>query len=434
MHTVYEEFRKNLNDDFTIFVNQLTEFVSIPSISNSELMENQNGISKAVAWLTKYLADMGMHTIKTLSIPGSKPIVFAHWECGITNAPTILLYAHYDVQPVDISLWNTPPFTPTIRGGRIFARGVSDNKAPLLVHLFVLSNLIHQEKLAVNVKILIEGEEEARQKNLKQILLENADLFSADFALSSDSLIISVKKPCVVISQRGLLTLDIIAVNPILNDDLSTSEADGYIVNPLEHISEITNKCLHQVNQISSEPTKSTTWKALQSEANKITAYCTDIRHSGRSENYIPKSASATLNIRFPHLYSSEEIEKIIRNTVNKIVVDGLETGMVIRQITEPIKIQESKPYVKLLAEAYSYVFDCSTPFVGVRNKINASAILSEVLNLDNVLMGFGTIDDNIHLPNENITIEMLHKSMSVVLHYYLNISNIYKSHVDQKD
>lgn len=207
---------KWLSDNANDTMSRLSQFLKIPSVSADP--SRRSDVLHAANWLSDELTDAGLENVQLLESP-LHPSVYADWLHAADTAPTVLLYAHFDVQPEDpVALWDSPPFEPIIRDGLIFARGVSDDKGYLYVVLTVLRAFLKTKgKLPVNVKVFFEGEEEIGSPNLPQILSNNAKLLSADVAFSADGGQRSTKIPVVLVGLRGLIALEVF---------LSTAETD----------------------------------------------------------------------------------------------------------------------------------------------------------------------------------------------------------------
>lgn len=187
-------------------VEELKELLRIPSISS--LSEHKEDIQKAASWIATKLENIGMEHVEIIQTKGH-PIIYADW-LHQENAPTVLVYGHYDVQPVDpIQLWETPPFEPTIRDEKIFARGATDDKGQTFLHIKAVETLLKIEgKLPVNVKFCIEGEEEIGSPHLTPFLTDNQEKLACDVVVISDSDMWDRGVPAITYSLRGLCALE----------------------------------------------------------------------------------------------------------------------------------------------------------------------------------------------------------------------------------
>ncbi|MCC6990108.1 MAG: M20/M25/M40 family metallo-hydrolase, partial [Acidobacteria bacterium] len=185
---------------------RLVEFAAIPSISTDPA--HAADIARAARWVADEVAAAGPFTVRELPT-GGHPVVYAEW-LGAPGQPTVLVYGHYDVQPPDpIDKWVSPPFTPTVRDGRLYARGVSDDKAPMLVPIAVAAAFFAVEgRLPVNVKLLFEGEEEIGSAHLEHFIRTHASRLSADVVVSADGAMWRPSEPSLTVASRGLCGLE----------------------------------------------------------------------------------------------------------------------------------------------------------------------------------------------------------------------------------
>jgi acetylornithine deacetylase/succinyl-diaminopimelate desuccinylase-like protein len=215
-----------------VTVATLEELVAIPSVSGDPA--RRDDVGRAAAWLAARLGGMNGRVVPT----GGHPLVLGEW-LGAEGAPTILVYAHYDVQPPGAAAaWLTPPFEPTIRGERMYGRGTSDDKGPMLAALGAIERVLEERgRLPVNVRILLEGEEEIGSPNLEPALLANRDALRADVAVSADGAMWSAEQPSLNVAARGMVAVDVSVRGP--SADLHSGRHGGAVLNPLQALAEI---------------------------------------------------------------------------------------------------------------------------------------------------------------------------------------------------
>lgn len=213
----------------------LLTFGAIPSVSTDP--ERRGDVRQAAGWLADRLRTAGLPRVEILETPGH-PVVYAEW-LGAPDAPTVLVYGHYDVQPPDpLERWQSPPFTPTVREGRVYGRGVSDDKGPLLIPVQVAEAFFQtQEKLPLNVKFLFEGEEEVGSPNLAPFVREYAERLRADVVLSADGGMWRADVPTLTVSSRGLAGLELTLRGP--GKDLHSGRHGGAVQNPLHALASL---------------------------------------------------------------------------------------------------------------------------------------------------------------------------------------------------
>ena len=210
----------------------LEELVAIPSVSGDPARGDDVG--RAAAWLAKRLEGLNGRVVPT----AGHPLVLAEW-LGAEGAPTVLVYAHYDVQPVgEASAWRTPPFEPVIRDERMYGRGTSDDKGPMLAALGAIEQVLEErDRLPVNVRILLEGEEEIGSPSLEPALLAHRDALQADVAISADGAMWSAEQPSLNVAARGMLAVEVSVRGP--SADLHSGRHGGAVLNPLQALAEI---------------------------------------------------------------------------------------------------------------------------------------------------------------------------------------------------
>jgi acetylornithine deacetylase/succinyl-diaminopimelate desuccinylase-like protein len=219
-------------DDEELVLRALDELLRIPSISREPARAGD--MRRAADWLAGRLGFAGGEVLET----GGQPVVLGEW-LGKPGAPTVLVYGHYDVQPPgDLAEWETPPFEPAIRDGRIYARGATDDKGPLLIPLAVAEAfLADRGELPVNVRFLIEGEEEVGSPSLPGFLRANAERLAADLVVSADGAMWRPSEPSLTIAARGLVGLDLVVTGA--RSDLHSGRHGGAIPNPLRALATI---------------------------------------------------------------------------------------------------------------------------------------------------------------------------------------------------
>jgi len=215
-----------------VTVAALEELVAIPSVSGDPA--RRDDVGRAAAWLAKRLEGLNGRVVPT----AGHPLVLAEW-LGAEGAPTVLVYAHYDVQPVgEASAWRTPPFEPVIRDDRMYGRGTSDDKGPMLAALGAVERLLEERgSLPVNVRVLLEGEEEIGSPSLAPALLAHRDALQADVAISADGAMWSAEQPSLNVAARGMLAVEVSVRGP--SADLHSGRHGGAVLNPLQALAEI---------------------------------------------------------------------------------------------------------------------------------------------------------------------------------------------------
>lgn len=223
----------------------LKELVSIPSVSADR--SRAGAVREAAEWLVKYLSESGLEHARLLETTRHPSVYADHLHAG-ADAPTILVYAHFDVQPEDpLALWTSPPFKAEVRDGILYGRGVSDDKGNLLASIIAAKAYIKtSRKLPVNIKFLFEGEEEIGSPNLRQLLLAHRDLLRIDYSFSADGSQISHKQPGICVSLRGSVAAQIDVVGA--EKDAHSGMFGGGVQNPLHALSQMLARLHHPEN------------------------------------------------------------------------------------------------------------------------------------------------------------------------------------------
>ena len=220
------------------FLEELFELLRIPSISTDSTKKGD--IKKAADFLVSQLNYLNLSRVELFETPGN-PIVYGE-HCPHPDQPTVLIYGHYDVQPPDPeNLWTTPPFEPTIKDGNIFARGASDDKGQAFTHIKALESFVKTDgEIPVNVKIILEGEEEIGSPNLVPFIESHTDLLKCDMVLISDTAMFGKDQPSITYGLRGLAYMEVEVVGP--NRDLHSGVYGGAVENPVNVLCEMIAK------------------------------------------------------------------------------------------------------------------------------------------------------------------------------------------------
>jgi acetylornithine deacetylase/succinyl-diaminopimelate desuccinylase-like protein len=241
--TADERVLKYLRDRQAAVLSELVEFAAIPSVSTDPA--HAPDVRAAASWVAEKLAAVGPFSVRT--IPTSRnPVIYGEW-LGAPGKLTALVYGHYDVQPADpVEKWHTPPFTPTARDGRLYARGVSDDKGPMLIPIKVAEAFFAVARaLPINIKCMFEGEEEIGSPSLDSFIAAHKELLAADIVISADGAMWRIDEPSLTVSSRGLVGLEIILT--AASKDLHSGRHGGSVANPLHAIAQLVAS-LHQPN------------------------------------------------------------------------------------------------------------------------------------------------------------------------------------------
>ncbi len=434
------------------FLEELIELLRIPSIST--LPEHRDDIHRAARWLAEDMTRVGLQRVKVYPT-GGHPVVYGEWM-GAEGAPTVLIYGHYDVQPVDpLDEWESPPFEPTVRDGKIYARGASDNKGQAFVHLKAIESYLKSTgELPVNVKIILEGEEEIGSPNLPSFVIDQKDLLAADSGLVSDSRIVSPEQPSILYGLRGLLYTQVDVRGPIR--DLHSGTYGGSVHNPAQAVAEII-AALHDDSGHITIPGFYDSVRPLTPEEREALAkvpyplvqwqeetglkepwgepeYTVIERMGARptcevngvwggfqgegGKTIIPAVAGAKISMRLVPDQDPEEIARLFTDYILSIAPHSLEVEVTVISKGHPAMVSLDAPEIKAASRAYEAAWGVAPVYVREGGSIPIVATFQRELDMPVVLMGFG-LSDNVHSPNEHFRVDHFYKGIDTVLHYY---------------
>lgn len=436
---------------------KLNQFLSIPSVSTDP--EYKKDIKKAADFLEEYLQEIGFENIQQQETEGH-PLVYAEYNGAGEDQPTVLFYGHYDVQPVDpIEEWDSEPFQPEIREGRLYARGASDDKGQVFMNLAVFEALMKTEgKLPLNVKVCIEGEEEIGSENLYDILQAKKDLFKADFAVISDSGMVAKNQPTILYGLKGFTGVEITVTGP--DHDLHSGMYGGAVRNPVMALSHILASMKNEDEVITVdgfyddvEPlteqeralikdvpgedfVESTGAPTTASEKGYTPQEHTMARptfeingiyggYQGEgTKTIIPSSATAKITCRLVPGQDPETIQRLLEEHVNKVAPTGVDVEVKKEKLSsKAYKVEPEHPLIKKAADSYTKAFGKETVYVRMGGSIPVVEWIDAIYDIPVVLLGFGTPEDRLHSPNESFPLDSFDKGMETLVYYWHSVS-----------
>jgi acetylornithine deacetylase/succinyl-diaminopimelate desuccinylase-like protein len=443
------------NHDNTL--NELNELIKIPSVSTDP--EYAEDMYKAAHWLEKKLTSIGFdaQVFKTKK----HPMVFAEYKYS-PKAPTVLIYGHYDVQPPDpFDLWETAPFTPEIRGEYLYGRGTSDMKGQVIASINAVEALLKHDSLKVNVKFMIEGEEESGSPSLKPFLEEHKELLAADIALNPDTGMMAADVPTITLGLRGVAHFELIIHGP--KRDLHSGMFGGVVHNPAQVMCDVLSG-MHNPDGSVALPGYYDNVRTLTDEEKEELARLpitddTYIQQTGvpklwGESNFTPAErigARPTLEINGMYSgYLGEGSKTIIPSyAVGKIslrLVPNQDPKEVKQQILDYLKasIPDTVTWeIKGLAGAPASIVDRNLPAtIALRDaletvwgktpvyKLEGGSVpvvgaMENILGMKSVLTGFGLPGDNIHSPNERLHLPTWKNGIDTLIHFFANMTKI---------
>jgi acetylornithine deacetylase/succinyl-diaminopimelate desuccinylase-like protein len=440
------------------FIEELVEFLRIPSVSAQP--EHEQDIERAAHWLCHKLTSAGFPSANVVP-SGGHPIVVGEWLAAGPQAPTLLIYGHYDVQPPDpLEQWHTAPFGPRIVGEDVFARGASDDKGQAYVYVKAIEAFSKTRGAPpVNVKCVFEGEEEIGSSHLEPFLRQHAGELAADVAAVSDTHILGKDLPCIVYALRGIACVELEVTGP--DHDLHSGIYGGAVHNPLNGLCRIVSR-LHddqgrvaipgfydRVRPLDAEeraslgrvPFDRAAWCAeagVSAEWGE-SGYSIVERTSARptldlngiwggytgvgAKTVLPSKAFAKLSMRLVPEQDPSEVVELLRAYLTEITPPELSLALKTLHSGDGAVVARDSPALQAAARAYAQGFGKSPVFVREGGSIPVVAMFKKVLGLDTVLMGFGLPDDRLHSPNEKFHLPNFAKGIETVIHFMSHLS-----------
>jgi acetylornithine deacetylase/succinyl-diaminopimelate desuccinylase-like protein len=430
------------------FLNELLELLRIPSISAKS--ENKEDMKRCAEAVKQRLLEAGAGKVDIYPTEGH-PIIYGE-KIIDPSKPTVLVYGHYDVQPVEpLNLWKTGPFDPTIIDGKIFARGSCDDKGQLYMHIKALEILVQTNTLQNNIKFCIEGEEEIGSPNLGKFVAANKELLKADCVLISDSAMISLDTPSIDIGVRGLSYIEVEVTGP--NRDLHSGVYGGAVANPITILAKMIASLHDENNHISipgfyddvavatpeeralmaRAPFDETAFKEdlavkeLWGEKGFTTNERTGIRptielngiwggYIGEgAKTVLPSKAFAKISARLVPNQTSAKITEILINHLQKIAPANVTVKATLHHGGEPYMTPIDSLAYLAAAKAMETTFGKTPIPVRGGGSIPICALFEKELGIKIVFMGFGLDSDNLHSPNEKFNIDNFYKGIETI-------------------
>ena len=442
-------------DDYTQknesrFLDELFQLLRIPSIST--LPENKRDVAAAAQFVADGLRRAGIENVDVIQT-AKHPLVYGDW-LHAPGKPTVLCYGHYDVQPPDpLELWKTPPFEPSIRDGNIYARGACDDKGQMYMHIKAVEALraVHGGKLPVNVKFLIEGEEEVGGESISEYVPRHREKLKADVALVSDTELFADGIPTLCVGLRGLIYMEIEAsgaardlhsgmyggaapnaVYGLIELLAKAKDADGRILIPgiydevtapdavevesWKHLPFTDEAFLEHVGSraLTGEPNQSVLARIWARPTFEVHGIAGGFTGTG-AKTVIPAKATAKVSLRLVPRQKPEQILASVQKWVKENTPKGIRTEVRVLSAGPAILVNPHHPAMDVAAKAFSEMLGKPTVFIRGGGSIPIVGEFAKELGIPTVLMGFGLPDDGLHSPNEKYRIE----------NYYLGIRTI---------
>jgi acetylornithine deacetylase/succinyl-diaminopimelate desuccinylase-like protein len=435
------------------FLDELKALLRIPSVST--LPEHKADVRRAAEVLAAELQRIGMENVRLIETAGH-PLVYADW-LHAPSKPTALLYGHYDVQPPDpLDEWLTPPFEPTERNGNLYARGAVDDKGQMYMHVKALESLLaSSQKLPLNVRVILEGEEEVGGEGIANFVASHPPELQADFVLVSDTEMFAPGLPTLCVGLRGMIYTEIEVRGA--KTDLHSGMYGGAAPNPFVALAQIIAKLKDESGRIlipgiydvvtppSTEELAA--WKSLpfDEEHYRLTevgsreltgepGYSVLERTWARptldvhgmpggftgagAKTVIPAKATAKVSIRLvPAMIPTETFARY-RDYIRQITPWGVDVDVRLIHSGDPCLIPTGNPYIRAATTALKEIWGKETVFIRSGGSIPIVGDFARHLNLPSVMMGFGLPDDNLHAPNEKFLISNFYQGIESIIRF----------------
>ncbi len=435
------------------FRQELHEMLRIPSLSADPA--HAGDVRRMAEWLADHFNSLGLDKVAVMETAGH-PVVYGEWIGAGPDKPTVLVYGHYDVVPALMEDgWHTDPFEPVEKDGKIYARGATDDKGQLFIHVKALESYLKTAGRApVNVKMLIEGEEEVSSPNLVPFLKEHLELLRADVCVISDSSMRSIDEPAILHSLRGMTYAEIEVHGP--TDDLHSGLWGGAAHNPALALVEILGKLYNPDNTIAipgfyddvvpltpderemiaktdlteAQYKQSTGVPAVWGDANynireRISARPTlDINGmwSGWSgpgpKTIIPAKAGCKISSRLVGNQDAHKIFDLLKSYVESITPPTVKVDVRLLTTGKAALFPFDIPEMQAAARAYEKGWGVKPIFTRGGGSIPVVAEIADLMDIPVVMMGYGLDDDGLHSPNERFSIEMFHRGIETAIVY----------------
>lgn len=428
------------------YVNELKQYLAIPSVS--ALPQHAADTKRCAEWTADEMRRIGLENVRLVETPGY-PVVYGDW-LHAPGAPTILFYGHYDVQPVDpVELWESPPFEGTVRDGEIYARGAADDKGQVFMHFKAIeAHLKNGGKLPVNMKLVIEGEEEVGSVNLDNFIKANKPLLAADVVVISDSAMFDRGVPSICYSLRGLVYFQIDLRGT--KSDLHSGVFGGAVANPAMVLAQILAQMKDRGGRIkipgfydkvrALSDSEREAWKTLPFSEKKYRKDLGAPKLAGEkgfsvlervwarptfevngllagftgegAKTVIPAVSMAKVSMRLVPDQHPDDIAKIFEAYVRKVAPKTVELKVTRMHGGKPWITEYDNPFVQAAGRAIEQGFGRTPVFCREGGSIPVVSTFQEELSVPAVLFGVGLPDENAHAPNERLDLGNFHNGV----------------------
>ncbi len=442
------------------FLDELFELLRIPSVSTDS--KYKGDVRKAAEYLKQKLEAAGADNVE-LCETGGHPIVYG--EKIIDQAfPTILVYGHYDVQPPDpLELWESPPFEPEIRDGKIYARGACDDKGQAYMHIKAFETMMQKQMLPCNVKFMLEGEEEVGSDHLGDFVQANKKKLSADVILISDTDIINNETPSITVGLRGMSYMEVEVTGP--KRDLHSGMYGGAVANPINvlceiiaslkdekgritipgfygkvrELSEEEREALNQIPFDLAQYKQALGIEEVQGEEGYTTLERVSIRptldvngiwggYTGEgAKTVLSAKASAKISMRLVPDQNHKEIDELFTKHIKSIAPKSVKVKVISHHGGQPAVIPTDSVAIQAASHAFAEAWGKKPVLTREGGSIPIVSLFQQALGLNSVLMGFGLKEDAIHSPNESYGVFNYLKGIETITLFYKHFAAMHR-------
>ena len=459
MPSHFKDAVKHFNNNYPEYIRKLKEFVSIPSISTDS--NHSQELVQAAEWLVRYLKALGIQNVQLF--PTQKnPIIYGEFLEGGKDKPVVLIYAHYDVQPPDpLEEWKSDPFTPIEKDGCLLGRGASDMKGQLMVCLAAVDSIMKTGKLEVNLKFILEGEEEIGSPSIEDFLHTHQELLKSDFALNLDAGMVAENSPTIVYGLRGLAYFELMIKGPA--HDLHSGLYGGIIYNPAQALCEciaslknkdgqiqipgfyddvvlldeaerqdlsrlpVTDRDLLEqtgVSQLWGERGFTTIERLGARPTLEVHGILTGYVGEG-PKTVIPSKAMVKISTRLVPNQTPAKVFSRLKEHFEKVIPPHVTWDLTLLTSDYPCVIDRNFFATRIFTSALRDVFLTEPVFERGGGSIPIVSYMQEALGINSVLSGFALPDDRAHSPNEHINLSLWKKGVETVILFFVNLSQI---------
>jgi len=442
------------------FQQELFEMLRIPSLSADPNYASEQ--KRMAEWLAEHMRSLGLENAQTMPTAGP-PVVYGEWLGAGPDKPTVLVYGHYDVVPAALEDgWDTPPFEPVEKDGKIYARGATDDKGQLFIHIKALESYLKTNGSApVNLKILLEGEEEISSPNLAPFIKDHLDMLKADVCVISDSSMRVIEEPAITHSLRGMTYIEIEVEGP--KEDLHSGLWGGAAHNPALALVEMLGKLYNPDNTIAvpgfyddvvslTEAEREMIAKTALSEeqyqaTTGVPATWGDARYTIRErisarptldingiwsgwtgpgpKTIIPQKAGAKLSSRLVGNQDPDKIYVLLKNFIEAIAPKTVKVRVSLLTKGMPALIPFDLPEMQAASRAYKKGWGYEPVFTRGGGSIPIVADIADLMKVPVVMMGYGLDSDGLHSPNEHYSIEMFQRGIETAIVYLEELASL---------